>query len=124
MRPPATKLIVAVLLCSVSGCGELHQDHRRLSEYGGVYVELDRPWLWFTRQINDDDLTALLPTIARLHPTVLQLSGQVGITDRSIEGINSLRDLREVLLDGSSITPAGRSRLRPGIVTTSRSGYH
>jgi hypothetical protein len=89
----------------------------------GYHSACNPPSLWFEKPIDDETFARLFHAIDRMAPTTLQLSGQRGITDRSVELINHLSSVQVLLLDGSGITSAGVSQLRQSIRVEHGPGY-
>jgi hypothetical protein len=129
--PPGISAAIWLATLSASGCGCPSQSQVEMVERaGGTYLEgtgyhgaCNTPSLWFDKPIDDDTFARLHPAIERMAPTTLQLSGQRGITDRSVQLINRLESVQVLLLDGSGITSQGMSQLRPDIRVDHGSGY-
>jgi hypothetical protein len=64
------------------------------------------------RLLTDDDFAALLPSLQRLQPYRIFISGQ-RISDQSIPLINKIPNLHVVAAEGTDITPEGHARIKP-----------
>jgi hypothetical protein len=122
-------VILLALLAGGCGCPNASQ-LSAIDAAGGRYVGgygdqagCRARWLWFEPGVTDEDLTRLAPAIRAMSPETLQLAGQRGVTDRSIDLINGISGVRVVYLDGSGISAEGVRRLRPDIRVEHGAGY-
>jgi hypothetical protein len=126
----SSAFVVTTLI--LSGCGCPNQSQVTAIEHaggaylpgGGYHGACHPTWLWFKQPIDDDTFARLFPAIEAMSPATLQLTGQIEITDRTVDLINRVPGLRSLLPDGSGITGDGMQHLRPGIRIDHATGYH
>ena len=130
MRVQNPVCVAVILIVGACSCPKQSQVEA-IEGTGGKYVgELGyhgacrAQWLWFDRPIDDEELGRLAPAIKVTSPETLQLTGQTGITDASIDWINGLTGLKAVYLDGSGISEDGVKRIRPDIRVVHGEGYN
>jgi len=127
----AKHLYTAIVVVALSGCGCPNASQVAAIEHaGGNYIgefgyhgACRAQWLWFDRPIDDAELAGLGPAIEAMSPETLQLTGQVGITDASIDLINRFTGLKAVYVDGSGISGDAVKRLRQDIRVVHGVGY-
>lgn len=66
--------------------------------------------------LNDDEFAAAFPSIMRMSPYILDLSDQP-ISDRSIELLRQLPDLRILYIGGTHVTEGELRKLNPRVET-------
>jgi hypothetical protein len=124
----AIQVFAACAVLALSGCvcpdaSQVKTLERAGGRYVGDFGACREQWLWFDRPIDDEELARLAPAIGAMSPETLQLTGQIGITDMSIDRVNGFTSLKAVYLDESGISEDGVKRLRRDIRIVHGAGY-
>jgi hypothetical protein len=116
--------VLFALTLILTGCTSSRQDIATIESYGGrVTPGFEGEFAGLPpmqavdfsperRLLTDDDFAAIVPSLKRLQPYRLFISGH-RISDRSIPLINSIPNLHVVAAEGTDITPDGHASIKP-----------